>query len=403
MTKLTTAGVLAGLMLPLTAAPEVRAAEFSDPEMWVEDFGTSSGWRLDKHPRLMGDVDGDGQADIVGFGEQGVIVALSTGDGFAEPEMWVDNYSYSNGWRVDKHPRFLADVNGDEKLDVVGFGNNGVFVSTSTGSKFRPPKLWVEDYTITSGWRVDRHPRHLVDVTGDEVPDIVGFGDEGVYVSKSTGSKFSAPKLWLEDFGYDQGWRVDRTPRFVVRVDDDKKADIVGFGNDGVFVARAADNKFGKQKLWLEDLGYDQGWRVDKHVRLLGDVNGDGREDIVGFGDKGTLLSLAKSGKYGPAKRVLDDFGYDQGWRVGRYPRLLGRVDDDKRVDIVGFGQKGVIVATAKKDSFRPPKREIDDFGYDQGWRVDSHVRVLADVNGDDLLDIVGFGDNGVIVALAED
>ena len=69
----------------------------------------------------------------------------------------------------------------------------------------------------------------------------------------------------------------------------------------------------------------------------------------------------------------------------------------------IAFGQNGVLVATSKKDSFRQPKREVDDFGYDQGWRVDAHIRTLADVTGDDLLDIVGFGDNGVIVSLAED
>ncbi|MBZ5711076.1 FG-GAP repeat domain-containing protein [Nannocystis pusilla] len=402
MTKLTEVGMFAGLMMPLTGAPEVRAADFSEPEMWIEDFGVSSGWRLDRHPRFLADVDGDGRADIVGFGEQGVVVALSTGDCFAEPRTWVDNYSYSNGWRVDKHPRFLADVDGDGKMDVVGFGNDGVFVSQSTGSKFRPPKLWVKDYSISTGWRMDRHPRVLVDVTGDELPDIVGFGASGVYVSRSTGTKFTSPKLWLDDFGYDQGWRVDRTPRLVGRVDGDKKADIVGFGNDGVYVARAGDGSFARAKLWLDDFGYDQGWRADKHVRMLGDVDGDGREDIVGFGDKGTLLALARSGKFSGAKRVLDDFGVDQGWRVDRHVRVLARVDDDDRVDIVGFGQKGVIVATAKKDSFREPKREVDEFGQAQGWRVDVHLRVLADVNGDGLLDIVGFGDYGTIVALAE-
>ena len=34
------------------------------------NFGyTAGGWRLDKHPRLSGDVNGDGKADIVGFGK----------------------------------------------------------------------------------------------------------------------------------------------------------------------------------------------------------------------------------------------------------------------------------------------------------------------------------------------
>jgi hypothetical protein len=34
---------------------------------------------------MMADVNGDGMQDVVGFGNAGVYVALSTGDGFAAP------------------------------------------------------------------------------------------------------------------------------------------------------------------------------------------------------------------------------------------------------------------------------------------------------------------------------
>lgn len=349
MRKLTVAGALAGLMLPLTAAPEARAAGFAAAEAWSEGFGVADGWRVDRHPRLLGDVDGDDLADIVGFGEQGVVVALSTGEGFGAPATWVDNYSYSNGWRIDKHPRFLVDMNADGMADVVGFGNGGVYVATSTGSNFSPRQSW------------------------------------------------------LEDLGYEQGWRVDRTPRLVRDVDDDGRADLVGFGDDGVFVARATEGRFTAPKMWLAEFGYDHGWRADKHIRLLGEVSGNDRPDIVGFGDYGTLLANGRSGAYGEPELVLNNFGFNQGWRVDRHPRHLGDIDGDARDDIVGFGQTGVIVATSKKTGFRQPERALEQFGYAQGWRVGVHVRALADVDGDGRLDIIGFGDDGVLVALARD
>ncbi|MFZ6184782.1 FG-GAP repeat domain-containing protein [Nannocystis pusilla] len=403
MRKLTVAGALAGLMLPLTAAPEARAAGFAAAEAWSEGFGVADGWRVDRHPRLLGDVDGDDLADIVGFGEQGVVVALSTGEGFGAPATWVDNYSYSNGWRIDKHPRFLVDMNADGMADVVGFGNGGVFVSLSTGSEFQPPKLWLDDFTITRGWRVDRHPRFLADVDADDLPDVVGFGNGGVYVATSTGSNFSPRESWLEDLGYEQGWRVDRTPRLVRDVDDDGRADLVGFGDDGVFVARATEGRFTAPKMWLAEFGYDHGWRADKHIRLLGEVSGNDRPDIVGFGDYGTLLANGRSGAYGEPELALNNFGFNQGWRVDRHPRHLGDIDGDARDDIVGFGQTGVIVATSKKTGFRQPERALEQFGYAQGWRVGVHVRALADVDGDGRVDIIGFGDDGVLVALARD
>ncbi len=38
------------------------------------------------------------------------------------------SFGYTAGdWRVEKHPRTLADINGDGRADVIGFGNAGVY------------------------------------------------------------------------------------------------------------------------------------------------------------------------------------------------------------------------------------------------------------------------------------
>jgi hypothetical protein len=42
----------------------------------------------------------------------------------------VSNFgAVAGGWRIDRHPRLTADVNGDGRADIVGFGNAGVWVS----------------------------------------------------------------------------------------------------------------------------------------------------------------------------------------------------------------------------------------------------------------------------------
>jgi len=44
----------------------------------------------------------------------------------------VPNFGYTaGGWRVDKHPRFLADTTGDGRADIIGFGEAGVYLSVS--------------------------------------------------------------------------------------------------------------------------------------------------------------------------------------------------------------------------------------------------------------------------------
>jgi hypothetical protein len=51
------------------------------------------------------------------------------------PQRVVSGFGYeAGGWRVDKHPRFLADLTGNGLLDIVGFGEDGVYVSFNIGS-----------------------------------------------------------------------------------------------------------------------------------------------------------------------------------------------------------------------------------------------------------------------------
>ena len=61
----------------------------------------------------------------------------------------------------------------------------------------------------------------------------------------------------------------------------------------------------------LANLGVDQGWRVDRHPRLIGDLNLDGHADIVGFGDAGVWTALTDgNGGIPTSNFVLPNFGY---------------------------------------------------------------------------------------------
>jgi FG-GAP-like repeat len=197
------------------------------------------------HPRFLADLTGDGRADIVGFGDAGVYVALNNGNGtFQAPQLVVANFGYNaGGWRVDMHPRFLADLTGDGRADIVGFGNAGVYVALNNGNgTFQAPQLVVANFGYNAGgWRVDMHPRLLADVSGDGRADIVGFGNDGVWVARNNGNgTFQNPQLLVNNFGYNAGgWRVNQHPRFLADTTGDGRADIVGFGNAGVYVSRS--------------------------------------------------------------------------------------------------------------------------------------------------------------------
>jgi len=212
---------------------------------WIAAYGYSAGgWTSqDKYPRMVGDVNGDGKADIVGFGSAGAYVSLSTGSAFGTSTRWIATFGYSaGGWTSqDKYPRMLADVNGDGRDDIVGFASAGVYVSLSTGNGFASPTRWLNSYGVSAGgWTSqDRYPRMLADMNGDGKDDVVGFSSARPLVALSTGSGFSTPLPWTNGFGASSSaWASQgRNPRCAADVNGDGRADIVGFGNDGTHVS----------------------------------------------------------------------------------------------------------------------------------------------------------------------
>src|SRR5439155_1330268 len=119
-------------------------------------FGVSQTWTSqDSYPRQVADVNGDGLADIVGFGEAGAYVALATGGGhFAAPFLALSAFGVSGTWTSqDRYPRAVADVNGDGMADIVGFGEAGAYVALATGGgQFAAPFLAVPAFGVAQTW-----------------------------------------------------------------------------------------------------------------------------------------------------------------------------------------------------------------------------------------------------------
>lgn len=349
------------------------------------------------------DVNGDGLPDVVGFGTNGVQVALNTKTGLGPVKQWVAGFGTGSGWSPLRNPRTLVDVNGDSKSDVVGFASDGVYVATSTGTGFSTTKRWVAGFGTDAGWDVSKHPRGLADVSGDGLPDIVGFGIDGILVALNTGSGFGPEKQWSTNFGTSTGWRVDRYPRFLTDINGDGRLDVVGFGVSGILVALSTGSGFSTPKQWTSSFSYDRGWRSENHPRMLSDVNGDGLPDVVGFKDEGVYVALSTGSGLNAAVRWTNDFGPNNGWQTGRHPRALADVNRDGRADIVGFGETGVLVALSSGSGFGVAKTWLNGFGATKdgktAWQLDRNPRFVTDANGDGRADVVGFANDGAVIA----
>ncbi|KAH9028202.1 lectin 2, partial [Lactarius pseudohatsudake] len=309
----------------------------------IKDHGyNAGGLPIEEHVRLVGDVTGDGADDLVEFGEAGVLVSINNGDNtFTSPvKLVLKNFGYGAGdWRVEKHIRFLADIRGVGRSDIVGFGDGGVIVSKNDGNaKFNPVYVALKNFGYHTGWRVERHLRFIGVTTGSGLPDIIGFGDNDVLIGRNNGDgTFAPPQAVINNFCYDVGgWRIEQHPRFIADLTGDGKVDVIGCGDAGVYASlNKGDGTFGPINLVVDNFGTGQGWWLDKHPRFIADLTGDKRGDVIGFGEAGVYVAYNNgNGTFQPGKFVLSDFGVQQGWQ---HPRFVVDLTGDGRADILGF------------------------------------------------------------------
>ena len=319
---------------------------------WTRELSAQSGgWNTQNYPRMMGDVNGDGFADLIGFGHWGVSVALSTGGAFTPAEGWSGEFALGvGGWTAD-YPRMMGDVNGDGRDDVIGFGHWGVSVALSNGRRFEPGRLWYAGMGYSHTWRVQHHERWVGDVNGDGRADLIGFGQHAVVVALSTGDGFAPEQVWSHDMIGNQGYVPAYHARLIADVDGDGRADAVAFHHWGVSIARSTGTGFAPTQWALSDMGYSQRGGTVQVPRSVADVNGDGRADAIAFIDEGVFVALSQGTYFDTARVWLDTYGAQTGW-AAHHARVMGDVDGDGRADAVGFADDGVRVATSVADRF---------------------------------------------------
>ena len=362
-----------------------------------------------RYPRQLVDINNDGKLDLVGFGEGHVFKALGDGQGgfggFAAIT-GLDGFTpVGGGWNSnDRYPRMFADVNKDGFIDAVGFGEEHGFVALGKADgSFGPmtPNSALDGFTPkVGGWNSsDRYPRFLVDVNGDGKVDAVGFGEAHVFWAKGDGTgNFSdmTPIAGLDGFTPKVGgWNSnDQFPRMFADVNGDHILDVVGFGWAHVFVSLGnGGGSFGEMTSVLDEFAMTAGGWVNNttYPRLVADMNGDQMADLVGFGEAGVHVALATGGGHFAAPQlVFDNCGRAVGaggWTSNDlFPRLLGDLNGDGVADIVGFGQVGVYATTAGAD------RVVNVIGsnYSDELSGDNAANVITGGGGADTL--AGFG-----------
>ena len=323
------------------------------------------------------DVNGDNKPDIIVVNSQTntIGVLLNTGNGTFSTQT-----TYSTGDGSEPESGTIADVNGDNKPDIIvanyAANNIGVFLNTGNGM-FTMPTIY------STGLESYPYSVKAVDVNGDNKPDIIVgnsySNNVGVFLNTGNGTFSTQTTYSTGDDSY---------PYSVASADmnGDNKPDIIVANPDadnvGVFL-NIGQGTFSTQTT------YSTGNGSTPYSVATADVDGDNKSDIIvalsGWGAVGVLLSTG-NGTFANVMTVqLSDV----------CAVVVGDINGDSNLDIIYSSCRhtfGVLLNTGNRSFIFLAEHFTDaytsPFNFVAGMSTPQSL-TLADVNGDNKFDII--------------
>jgi hypothetical protein len=338
-----------------------QATRFDGTSYVNEQLGNWS-VAVDRKDILIGDINGDGRAELVGRDKTiGMWYSLRfTGSDYISTPLvnWGTSAQYFNVQ--------LADVNGDGKMQIIGRSSLGYWLATTATPQGGYYNQTLGFWNPTISWQNVM----VGDLDGDGRTDIVGRDPASGcwYWLHFDGSQYRVNQIaqWDPTLNY--------TDVQIGDVNGDGRSDIIGRGSDGTWWATMYDgSSFSNQKL--------ASWnpKVLWQNILVGDIFGDGRAAILGRNpDTGNWQAIHFDGsKY--QNHVIASWTTDVTYDV-----RLADINGDGRQDVIGRNSGGDWYAiTFDGNSFA---NNFLTSWYPASWQV-----FTADLNDDGITDIVGW------------
>jgi hypothetical protein len=259
------------------------------------------------------------------------------------------------------------DVTGDADADLIDVYPNATYVRVSTGSGFSAPEVWSNQpfygtkATLAAG------------VDADNWGDLVAMDDDSIWAMHSTGTAFGTPGVYLSVPMY--GTRANLAGHGAIdrieAVDDSTSWTIGVVVHSRTAIRDSATPFYGNR------------------TTLLGDFSGDGYVDLIAVNSDSTWVMPTMDGRQSP---LLTPERTSTGAFYGTRGTFAGDVDGDGKSDLIAVDDASTWLLTAGSTSFGPPHRVANQpfFG--------SRATIAADVNGDGKTDLVAVNDASIWV-----
>ena len=353
------------------------------------------GW--DAFTSILGvrDFDGDGKADLLTRTADGSLYLYSgQGNGQTGSGRKIDF-----GWEVFDQLTAIQDFDGNGTSDLVGRKPDGTlwFYANSGNTTLINPQQ------IGTGWGIYDQIVGTGDGNGDGLADFVGTQPDGsIYFYAGTAMRdqgYQSPQK-IGNFGWDAFDMLVGTKDF----NGDGRADLLARMRDGSlwFYPGTGTGAYGAAR----KIG-NFGWDGFDALVAVGDFNGDGKNDLVARKPDGSLWLYAGTGRvdagsngYLPAVQI-GMFGWDA------FNTIMGTgdLDRDGKNDLLARGKDGSLwlyrgtgVVNASSGGYLPGVK-IGAFG----WDVFDALFGVGDFNSDGNNDILARRPDGTLWFYAGD
>lgn len=310
----------------------------------------------------MGDIDGDGRADLCARANAGILCWPSLGDAFDETAIEGPALADDMGWEAAAYHGTLrmADVDGDGRDDLCVRSASDFRCYPSTGTGFGDPWTLTE-LSDDLGWAEPARygTIRMADVDGDARMDPCARAAEGMRCWPSTGAGFGAPiegPEWSDEAGWGRPeyWSTIR----VVDLDGDGRADLCARAADGIRCHLSQAGGFAgaiQGPAWSDDSGWGD---YDNYSTIrFADIDADGDSDLCGRANAGIRCYRWLGEAFEADAIVGPELSDDSGWSNVRFYSTIrfADVDGDGAADLCARAATGLRCWPSQGTGFGEP------------------------------------------------